>query len=86
MAALYRNEGEYWLLSGSSYSLVLMNCWEKDFKANKSPNLNSSAAASAGKMWGCCQEPHVALVQDAVWREDRKLEVVKGGTVGNEFM
>lgn len=37
-------------------------------------------------MWGCCQELHVALVQDAVWTEDRKLEVVKGGAVNSWVM
>lgn len=82
MAASYRKEGGHKLLSSSSYYLVLMNCCEKDLKANKLPNLNTSAAASAGKNVGlCCQEPHVAVVQDAVWRVDRKLEVVEGGRV-----
>lgn len=52
-----------------------MNCWEKDLKAIKPPNMNTSA---------CCQEAHVALGQDAVWREDGTLEVLEGGTVNNE--
>lgn len=52
MAASYRTDGEHQLLSGSSYSLLLINCCVKDLKANELPNPNTSAAASAGKNVG----------------------------------